>query len=181
MDSKTISENLGIYVAIFTLAVLVIAVFSAIIVMQNRKIQRLSQPKYGFLGKPLAVFALLTIMIGGVGIGLYASRKPTGEVTVSADKEYRVDIEYIQSGITTFNLKAIPFVDGVAYGGDESLEFDIYWTLTKGSVDTFIEYDVSKSNPSNLIVNLEKGTYKVKAQYFVDTNTVERTIDLEVK
>lgn len=181
MDSNSISENLEIYVAIFTLAVLVIAILSAVIIAQNRKIQKMSQPKYGFLGKPLAVFALAAFMIGSVGAGVYLTNQPTDQVVVNADKEYRLDIEYVQSGIATFNLKAIPFVDGLSYGTDDTVKFDIYWTITKGNADTFIEYDISKSNPSNLVVNLEKGKYTVKAQYFVGTNTVERTIDLEVK
>lgn len=165
-------------VALFALAVTTISILLSVIFLQNRKIQKLNTPKYGFLGKPLLWMAVSVAIVGGAS-GLYFSagieREPDS-ISVTDLTELRVNIAstQINADQKLYRFNAIPILGGVAWGEDVDSTFKVTWNIINSSVDTKVETNLSKSFYGGVVSTLEVGENKIVAEIeYYNSTTLE--------
>jgi heme/copper-type cytochrome/quinol oxidase subunit 2 len=174
------SSILALLVIVFA----VITVFAVVLFINNRR--KAAQPKYGFLGKTINSLLLFAVLVGGVGFVYYSTLNQTNEFSdVSADSELDASIVINQIDTTsrTYQFRIIPTIDGVEWGGNNSFEFDIQWTIENGEVYQTIENGLSIQNSGGISLSLKQGTYTVSAAVFVGDKSiiVDLTQPLEVR
>jgi len=169
----------------YTLSLLVISIFTivllvSIILFQNKKIRDMNRKTYGFLGKPLAFFAMFMFSIGAFSV-LFFNGQASQPATVSVTDQniYEAKIVYSQVNETIYRLNAIPVINNVDWGNDPERKFDVYWTIN--SVDTKIEYGLTKTFTGGIITNLQKGTNTVSATYYVNETPIVEEIQIELE
>jgi hypothetical protein len=158
-------------------------VLAGIVVMQNRRIKDMQKPKYGFLGKSLYAFVMLSVLVGGIGFVYYNTTTKTNEfVTVNADQSFdaNIVITQIDSYLNEYKFNAIPLVDDKEWGAN-GYKFDVYWTVTGDNVVTRIELGLTKENKGGVTVQLTKGTYTIKTSIFVGDVKIDKSTTLEVE
>lgn len=147
-------------------AVFVVIVFLVVIVfMQQNKLKRLEEPRYGFLGKPIA--SLITAAVLGAGLigGVYLVNQD--ETTFQTDAKLSVKVSYTKqlvadNGATaTYQFRANPTVSGEETTNTTLKEFNVYWNFVGPQKYSKSEIHVSEQNPSNIQITLRKGTYDV--------------------
>lgn len=156
-----------INIVLIAIGVLVVASLVYVIFRQQRTIKDLQQPKYGFLGKPLA--GLVTIlMIGGLIGGVYLNTRPAGELdpTASADQvsfEVRAECE----PVTTRNYNYIinvGFADNIDIDlpSSSNIQVSVVFDARKPNVQTLIRnstLEQMNSEGLDIEANLESGTH----------------------
>ncbi len=175
-----IDKEYATYVGIFVIVTVIIAVMSFIIISQNKRINELQKPRYGFLGKPLAVFLAIGLLVGSYGVIFYANRNSTGVSDVSANRELTADINYQNKGGGDYLFNAVPKINGSDWGGNPENQFDIYWTFASNSVDTEVELNLSQNKPGGVTVKLDPGHYRVVVDVFLDSIKYEKLIEIDV-
>ncbi len=163
------------------LAVICLALVFIYVNRLQGKLHTYEKPNYGFLGKPIYPIAatfLVTAMV------LFSSVKFDTQKTidVKADTEFDVLIQQtvlsVEGDTSTVALSAVPVVEGKEWG-DAGDTFDVYWNI-RGTEDIDrYEFIVSRSNPSELELDLSKGSYQVnftivyRGRSFLVTKTLE--------
>jgi hypothetical protein len=141
---------------------------TTVIVLQQRRIQRYSTPKYGFLGKPLVAAIISVFMGAGLIGGLYlVSQRERVDFEARADLD--IQLEVLQERISvngnqaTYKFTLQPKLDGQLYGTEPGAIWNAYWnfnpagsTLPSASES---EIGLNAANPSGIEVTLERGTY----------------------
>lgn len=153
--------------ALIALALVAVVCFVSVLYVIIRligRIRSLQKPKYGFLGKPL--YAL--VLVGMAGTITYFSftfsSQPDFQIQASrtVTAELSVDVVDSQNGTGLVRFEAVPYVDGIAYLGDNG-EFDILWNITGPvRIDKF-EYGKTKADRSGFSESLQSGTYTARA------------------
>jgi hypothetical protein len=152
-----------ILIPIIVLALIVIIVLLGISVSLYKQNKMLRTPRFGFLGKPLYVIALV-IMLGGIFV-VTKNIDLSGFNTINADREVTSDIQVSvisttdSTAVVKFNL--VPRVGQLEWGnaGDE---FQVYWTINGVENEAYIENIISKSNPGGFSKELRRGKYEIK-------------------
>lgn len=170
-------QNMTI-VSIVTISLIVLSVLVGIVVIQNRKIQDLQKPKFGFLGKPISAFLLIALVIGSIGLVYYSSNREVGFTDVAAGSELKASIVVTEidgpAGIYQFNV--LPSIDAIEWGGGDNYRFRVQWLVENGEVYQTTENSISLNNQGGVRLTLRKGTYNVSATIFIDDKSVETTL-----
>lgn len=164
------------FVAIFVLLVVVIAVLSSVVIMQTRKAQE--RPKYGFLGKPLAVLFFMVLAAGSIGLVYYSSKNSQGVDTVSADKELNVEITTQKIEGNVYRLNIVPKINQDDWGSTE--KFNAYWTISNTQSFTRVELDLTEKNQGGVVVELKPGKNTVKVVVFSGELSKEATKEITI-
>lgn len=175
-----IEREYATYVSIFVIITVIIAVLSFIIISQNKKIHELQKPRYGFLGKPVAVVLAVGLLVGSYGIIFYANRSGTDVGDISADQELTAEITYQSLGNKNYLFKVNPKLNGRDWGNNPENQFDAYWMFTSGSVQSEVELELSQNKSGGIQVELEEGLYKVKVTVFYETEKYDSEIEVEI-
>lgn len=166
------------------------------IIRQQRQIQYLSQPRYGFLGKSLSA-AVVTIIMGVSIVGGVHVLNQRSELSFQAKADLDLQISMTKKLISssgtsvTYQFSAIPKVKVNTNSGIQDVEpnskWNVYWNFTKlGSTQPTLsrsEVSLSSSKPSNLQVALQKGTtYNVYITLeYIGSKTVVKAYNETVK
>lgn len=180
LQQGLIEREYATYVSIFVIITVIIAVLSFIIISQNKKINELQRPKYGFLGKPIAVVLAVGLLVGSYGVIFYANRTSTTVGEASADLELSAEVNYQKVGDKSYMFKVTPKVNSLDWGKNPENQFDAYWMFTADDVESEVELDISQNKPGGVTVNLEPGVYKVKVTVFLDTYKFEKEVEVEL-
>ena len=166
----------------------VLFVLIVLLVVQQLTIKKLSQPKYGFLGKQLPALAATLLLLGGLAGGVYLVNQDDTTFETEASLQVNVEIKYEEISRTVsatdgsryrYRFEAIPSilnqVTGTqeAYGGNDGNKFDIYWDI-ESPTQKIAQAEINKSlnSPSSIEVTLMPGVYRVRA--LVQTSNVSQ-------
>jgi hypothetical protein len=183
ISEQLFNQQYSSYVVGLIVSLLIIVVLVVVVVIQTKKLKDANQPKYGFLGKPLNVMFIASIMLAGFGIYYYAANQaPTEDVQVSADRQIDISITAtpLGDGDDRYRLNAVVYVDGVKWGKESDI-FDVYWTITGANFSiTEVELGLSSQNEGGFTTNLESGLNSIKATVFVGKDKGEKTITIDI-
>lgn len=154
MEQQVLLISVGIFI--------IVAFLVLVIVMQQSKLKRLEQPKYGFLGKPLA--GILTTVVLGAGLigGVYLVNQD--QTTFETSANLKIRLSYTKELISdngntaTYLFKATPIIEGDT-NPTLTKEFNVFWNLVGPQKLSRSEVRVSAANPSEEQMTLRKGTY----------------------
>lgn len=171
------------FAAIFAVVLVVVLVLVGLVINQNRKIQDLQKPKYGFLGKPLAAFFAMAFLIGGAGFVFYTNNQQTDVPIASADLTAEINIvaTEVDPILKQYRFNMVPVVNGVEWGGTSAYLFDSYWTITNSTAITDIELALTLNNKGGITKVLQSGTNSVKVSVFVQDKNFEKEIVVDVE
>lgn len=153
------------YILAFTIVILFALV--GYLFVKMRRSQKVTQQKYGFLGKTLYATLITTLLAGGLVIGIISTTGDRGVFEVNANKTLSADIMTAplmkENGYTFVDFKVVPTVEGAIWGKEGSL-YTIYWSFegTDGQSFTFLEQNVSSKSLSGLQKYFKDGKYKIK-------------------
>jgi len=167
-------QDIG-FVAIFVVMLAVITVLSAIVILQNRKANSL-KPRYGFLGKPLALSFLAILAFGSTALLYYSNQNPQNITNVSANKDIKLKIQSVKLGQNSYTFNIIPSLNNIEWGVDG--EFDVYWTISNSSSETRIEYKLTNTDRGGITLDLRAGTNKIRAVVFSESYSSEVTKEI---
>lgn len=179
-----ISIQIGGVEAILILLVLVLVIAGIVFwfLRYKRKVDDFISPKFGFLGKPLTyVLVIATFgILGSVGLSTYLSSTSSLDDRTSADSIEKVEIMYskIESTKSGVRVNLYAVIKNI-----KEKKYDISWTIDSDKYKdlALFEADVSKDNPSNLVLILKEGSYKVNATIVSGDLTIKKYLEIEVK
>lgn len=173
-----IEREYATYVSIFVIITVIIAVLSFIIISQNKRINELQKPRYGFLGKPIAVVLAVGLLVGSYGIIFYANRSGTQVGEISADVDLGAEIKYQYLGGESYLFNVVPQINKKDWGSNPENQFDAYWMFTSNQVESEVELELSQNKGGGITIDLDPGKYKVKVTIFHDSQEYVREIDV---
>jgi len=174
LEASYFIEQYPTFVAIFVLMVIVIAVLSSVVLLQTRRQQL--RPRYGFLGKPLALLFFMVLSVGSFGLVYYSTKTSQDVGNVSADLELNLAIKEQRIESNVYRLNIIPSINQDTWGSKET--FNVYWTVSNTQSFTRVELDLSETNQGGIIVELKSGKNIVKAVVF--TGELSKEITKEI-
>lgn len=183
MDQSNLINQNPAFAALFAVVVIVVLVLIGLVIAQNRKIQDLQKPRYGFLGKPLAAFAFAAFLVGGTGFVLFVNNQQQDVSVANASFTLDANIIATETNPVTheYRLNAIPLVDGKEWGDNKAYKFDIYWTISNSTTQTEVELGLNLDNKGGITKPLTAGTNRIKISAFSSEKTVEKEIDVFVE
>jgi len=172
------------YITIIGIVLIVIIVLLVVVVLNQHKKINSMRPKYGFLGKPLAVIVMSSFAVSTLGLVYYSSNQPVQIEQTNADVEVILSINAELTGNSTreYKISLTPILSGIAWGANDLNKFNVYWTISNGTtVSTDDEIGKSYTNPSAIIKKLAAGSTTIKATVFFNgqSYTKEKTITVE--
>lgn len=177
IESSYFVSNYPTFVAIFVILVIVIAVLSAVVIIQTRKNQAL-KPAYGFLGKPIAAVFFIVLAVGSVSLVYYSTQNSQGVSNVSADRELNLEIKYTKVEGNVYRLNLLPTINNNLWGSSDN--FNVYWTISNTDSFTRVELDLNQTNQGGIVVELKPGKNTVKAVVFTDDLSKEITKEIQI-
>lgn len=177
-------SDISSYITIIGVVLIIVIVLLVVIVINQQKQINSLRPRYGFLGKPLAVILMSTFAVGTLGLVYYSSNQPVQVEQTNADVEVILSINAELTGNTPreYRLSVTPVLGGIAWGANDTNKFNIYWTISNGTtVSTEDEVGKSYTNPSTIIKKLSAGQTTLKVTVFFNgkSYTKEKTITVE--
>ena len=127
--------DLSSYITIIGVVLIVIIVLLVIVVInQQHKINN-AKPRYGFLGKPLALVIISTFAVSTLGLVYYSSSQPVQIQQTNADVQVLLSInaELTGNSPNEYRIYVVPLLGGVAWGANDSNKFNVYWTISNGT------------------------------------------------
>lgn len=187
MDQEQVIEqsstNDNALIAAIIVGGLLILTLLVIIFLQNRKIKYLEKPKFGFLGKPLSFFALM-LMVGAFAGGIYVSQsdsqQPAQNINANTEIELKINATVLNRTNNTYSISIEPIINRLSWGGDETNEFDVVWTVQNKSVRTFFETGLTLTSRGGITVDLEDGENQITATVSIQNRIEETTITINV-
>ena len=177
LENSYLAQQYPTFVAIFVILVIVIAVLSTVVIIQNRKHAQLLKPKYGFLGKPLAAMFFLVLAVGSVSLVYYSTKNSQDVGNVSADRQLTLQIKETLIENNIYRLNLIPTINSDLWGTVEDT-FDVYWTISNSQSFTRIELKLNESSQGGIVLELRPGRNTVKAVVF--TGSISKEITKEI-
>ncbi len=163
------------FVAIFVILVIVIAVLSLVLIIQNRK-QAALKPQYGFLGKPIAVMFFLVLAVGSISLVYYSTQNSQDVGNVSADRTLNLEIKSTYLSGNSYRLNVIPSINDTLWGNGDT--FNAYWTISNTSSFTRAELDLSKNSQGGIVIDLASGKNIIKVIVFTGDISKELTKEI---
>ncbi len=180
MKSEFIQQYGNYMLAALMLTIIICLV--TITILQKRKINALTTPKYGFLNKPLAMIAFMGL-IALTGGGLYYINTGTQEAgDISADRNItaQINYEYITNS-DSYKLSATPVINQIEWANDSTKIADIYWTVENNGVSkNYFEFSKSINNPSLIDIKLQKGTNIIRVNIILDSRSYSSSVNIIV-
>ena len=179
-----ISIQIGGVEAILILLVLLLVIAGIVFwfLRYKRKVDDFISPKFGFLGKPLTyVLVIATFgILGSIGLSTYLSSTTSIDDRTSADTFEKIDIVYskIENTKTGVRVNLSAVIRNI-----KEKKYDISWTIDSDKYKdlALFEADITKDNPSNLVVILKEGSYRVNATIVSGELTIKKYLEIEVK
>ena len=151
------------------LSLLAILLLFTLVFFQQKKIEKLTKPKYGFLGKKLNLFILVLLgvsLLSGGFFTLIRSPNQTGDLSVSEVKNSNnnfLKINYQTLENNKIQFIAVPFINNIPWNGIDKI--DIYWEISPetGMSRKILQSGATPENNQGITISIQKGKYKVKA------------------
>ncbi|MEP7103684.1 MAG: hypothetical protein ABI721_03180 [Candidatus Dojkabacteria bacterium] len=181
-DTQLLLTQYPAFAALFAVVIITVLILIGLVITQNRQIQEMQRPKYGFLGKPLAAFAFAAFLVGGTGFVLFVNNQQQDVSVANADFVIDLNIISTQTNPVTneYRFNAIPLVDGKEWGSSAAYKFDIYWTVSNSTTQTDVELGLNLNNKGGITQTLTQGTNRIKASVFSGSKSFDKEIDVYV-
>lgn len=195
LDTIYTIELAGWMLAMVAMVFIVLAAMSLMYIKGNLHLgSTSSQPKTGFLGKPLMQLGLV-IVLGASLIGgfYYFQEQDTNIIFTQADRQYEVAIEYEATSTSTsrklFELDVIPSVDNKEWAGSSEAAFDVVINIIPSDslirqgqkqVD-FFEMGSTEVNPSSVRTELLPGDYEINVMVRFEEQTFGEQFEVNVR
>lgn len=171
--------------AAFVLVLVVIIVLGGVVFFQQREIQKLKTPKYGFLGKSLNAFFAIAVLVGGIAFVNYTSLPPKDDNGISVSDEIvtldgNIIVTLLNKSEREYKFNFIPYVNFTEWG-QETDKFTIYWEVSGPMTYTDVETNVSKSTSVGITKKLQAGEYSVKVKLVYNNQNFEKTLNFNVQ
>jgi hypothetical protein len=159
MDNKTL-----IIIAAITFTL--IATLAVTVIIQQQRLKTLTQPRYGFLGKPIVPALAMAIMLGGIGAGVYLVNQQPGSLDPTAKAgELKIIVSKncvsATSGVTKYELSAV--VNDAKAAELKDAKYDLFWSFNVNTENyqSKSENDVTATHKSKITVDLVPGVNKL--------------------
>ncbi|MCA9381081.1 hypothetical protein KC678_02355 [Candidatus Dojkabacteria bacterium] len=180
MDNTQSSLILGM----LALAVIAVAVLLFVVFKQRKKIDYLTQPRYGFMGKSLAIAAAM-VLGAAAFITVYINQfhqVPTS-ISVSDRTEVSIDLKYElkDSTVNLYYLNIIPKIKNIEWGGSDEISVNVLWIINKNGTE--IQRDekgLDIHNTGGILEYLEPGTNSIKARITVNGEIFQKSVILQI-
>jgi hypothetical protein len=184
-DTQTLVQQYPQFVALFLIVLILAVTFGGFLLLQNRKMQEMQKPKFGFLGKPITAFALGALLIGGFGIAFTGNLNTNTNVDVSVSEEIvNVNLNIVSTQTNQFNntyqFNIVPELNGVEWGKTGDVKLDIIWSVSNSTIKTDVEKDISKNNTGGVEFILQQGTNRINAKVTIQNKVYEKEIDVYI-
>jgi hypothetical protein len=175
----TSEQEFGLFLAMFVMALLVIAVLGFVVISQNRRIKTITTPRYGFLGKPLTFFAL-TLFSLSIGMTLYAvdlKREPDSDSVSVTDVQDDITLKILTTTINSngnlYRFNAVPTINNLDWAINPGTTINIEWTIINKKGDITITENKSEVNlninyKGGILVTLTNGENLIRAKSTVN-------------
>lgn len=156
-------ENISL-ATLLILGVILLAFFLvlvSLIYILLKKLREKSRPTFGFGGKTLYTFIIISCAVFSIFLSMNVVVKTSDYVKIARqEKNVYLDIrEYAQEdGSYSVILMAIPEVNGEIWPQGS---YDIYWKISNGEELEYVEYERNATDFSFLSLKLGKGDYQV--------------------
>lgn len=177
--------NQEIFIVAFFVLFLIIILLLVVVFLQQKKIQNLSRPKYGFLGKPLIVLIATGVGFSMLGISmLNTNNKNIGDISVSEitpqDFLNYLQISYKKIDESKYSFIATPIINGLVWK-DKDYLFNIEWEInTKDSIKRTILQTMNYYENKGIEINLTKGKTIIKAKTIYQDVNLEGELEIDV-
>jgi hypothetical protein len=169
---------------LFFFSLLLVILLLALVFFQQKRIEKLTKPKYGFLGKKLSVFVFALLGVSLLTGGLFTLNRNTSqngdlsvsEITSNNTNFFKISYQTLENNKIKF--VAIPFVNNKPWDGIDKI--DIYWEVIpeRGISKKILQSSVTQQNNQGITINIQDGRYKIRAM-FSDGN-IELIGELEI-
>lgn len=182
LDSTTLLIAVTVIFLLITGGLLIVVVRQK---SQLKELKHPEQPKTGFMGKQIIPLFIAAMMIGGFGI-TYSVSNRTQTIPVSSEQEVSVSIltnhSSLNSGESAVEFSVVPYLDGIAWGGDTAgvYAFDVFWTVKGPKVFSQIELTLDSENNGGFTRTLPKGEYEVKVEMVFNGVTFKESKSVEI-
>jgi hypothetical protein len=162
--------------------------FSIVIVNQNRRLKQLETPRYGFMGKPLALIALAGF---AAATGYLYLNPEAGNIINVGDNDVSVSddfedllIDIRSSQVNTqgnlYQFQMVPLIGGVEWGASEKNKFDVVWEVVNSTtgIKRLYQNGLNINFQSKISYKLDPGNNIIKA--IVTFNGKEYTRQVEI-
>lgn len=154
-----------ILLGLLAFAGLGLVLLSVIAFKQQQRIKFLTTPKYGFMGKQLAVFGF--ILLAGSGFIIFNNQPANAPTSISVsdtDKiELAIEYEVIDDKNNIYKFNATPIINNNRW--DLQGELDIEWKLNGEFVGN--ENQISKNNPGGINIELNRGLNYIEVSTYI--------------
>ena len=179
-------ENISSYqytvlIGALALSVITFAILVFVIYRQQRKIKYLTTPRYGFMGKSLAVVAVMLIGVGTFSAIYLRPPQMPKNISITDRNDIVLDIKYlvVDEPLNLYKLNVIPKINNRAWG-ESGQVFTVSWGINKAGKTTLRSEQISKDNPGGIQEYLEEGVNTIFVNVSVGFIEKTQTIDILV-
>lgn len=174
--SENITLNLSFpqLLSIVGIVVVALGALTYYVVRLNVRVKKLT-PQYGFAGKKIVNVALIAFVAGAAPLLTLLAMNSTEIRRQAAEVEDVVisaSIVEREEGSLVVGFSIVPFENGIAWG--EKI-YNVTWEVTGPSPFTFIEQEVSKTNPSYITKSVLPGQYEITVHVTGDKFELDKT------
>jgi len=156
---------------LFFFSLLLVILLLVLVFFQQKRIEKLTKPKYGFLGKKLSVFVFALLGVSLLTGGLFTLNRNTSqngdlnvsEITNNNTNFFKISYQTLENNKIKF--VAIPFINNKPWNGIDKI--DIYWEISPetGMGRKILQSGATRENNQGITISVQKGKYKVKAVF----------------
>lgn len=177
-------SQIGLIIGMGSVAGIVIAVLAFIVIKQKQKINYLTTPKYGFMGKTLAVGVFMLIGITAlVSVYTYPFAKQPTTISVTDKTDVVIELNYqIQDQTTNlYYINAIPVIDKKDWGNSASIKMNVSWQInTQTELIERSENNLSINRPGGILENLAPGINSIHVIVEINGLLFEKSVIIQI-
>ncbi len=183
MENSISQDQYSVLLGVLAIAIISLSVLGFIAYKQQKRIKYLTTPRYGFIGKPLALAVVMLMGFGTIG-AIYLRPEPQPDsISVTDRNQIVLEVKYteLDDPLNLFELIVTPVIEEKEWG-DPSLNFNVMWEINKaGKTVIRNEENLNLSNPGGIQEYLEPGLNTIRVGVSVGFVTQEKVITIFVE